>query len=508
MSLLQLLAELGVRQVSRFLAHLSAGLHRRHAPHYPVTVAPPIQADEMTNWWTSEARWYTGETPPSKRHAVVPLVDGEHFFSALAEAMSNAQDYIYVVGWCFTPHMPLQRSDHASWIESQVVNLLSEAAQRIPVRILLWSGAPAFFEPTVRTVQEMQAIVQKHGKGDLRCRLDYTATAPHCHHQKAIVIDGQIAFVGGMDITTFLGDRWDTQRHPLRLGPNWHDVQLSIRGDGVADVEENFRQRWIAATGDTDLPHRDPVCDPSWHVPIQIVRTIPAGIYAFAPDGHFGTRHAYIEAINAAHHTIYIENQYIWDTAIVQALVDAIRRPRQGAFHIVIVLPARAEDGKLDNDQHVKILRAADGSRTMVSVFSLYSSGPGAGTRPFSYRPTYVHSKVAIFDDEWAIVGSSNLNNRGLARDSELNVLIHDHNFAHELRVSLWAEHLGLSEDEVRATDPGALVANAWQPNARVNKQIMESGLGPLRGAVHEYETGRMPGTWLFEAAEALTFDL
>lgn len=86
------------------------------------------------------------------------------------------------------------------------------------------------------------------------CELDRRASLSHDHHQKAVTIDGRVAYVGGMDLCTFQGDRWDTADHELRFGPNWHDVQVLVRGEVVADAEENFCQRWNAAVGDDLAP--------------------------------------------------------------------------------------------------------------------------------------------------------------------------------------------------------------------------------------------------------------
>src|SRR5206468_2462427 len=81
------------------------------------------------------------------------------------------------------------------------------------------------------------------------------------------------------------GGRWDQPAHHPRAGPNWHDLQLRIQGEAVADVEENFRQRWTASGGGADLPRRPPRVEPDWQTPVQVVRTIPAGLYPFAPRG-------------------------------------------------------------------------------------------------------------------------------------------------------------------------------------------------------------------------------
>jgi phosphatidylserine/phosphatidylglycerophosphate/cardiolipin synthase-like enzyme len=475
---------------------------RRSAAH----VASNRSAREAT-WWGSEPIWYPGGTPPRQHNRVTPLVDGERYFAALAAALAQAQEYVYVVGWCVTPHIPLGRGDPDEIIQKRLCALLDDVARRGTVRFLVWSGSPFLLQPTVSTTRAAQQLLDREISGDFQCRLDETARFGHSHHQKAIVIDGQVAFVGGMDLTTFHGDRWDTNAHPLRVGPNWHDVQLQLQGEAVADVEQNFRQRWLAVGGDKALPHREPVVDPAWQTPAQIVRTIPSGRYDFSPLGEFGIHHAYTQLLRRARRLIYLESQYLWSHDVMDALIAAMNAPRSEPLRIVIVLPAYAYDGKWDNDHHVKVLRALDRGRGIVSVYSLYSSGVDIGTRPFIYRPTYVHAKVAIVDDEWLTVGSANLNARGMVTDSEINALVHDPAVARQLRIDLWAEHLGLPRDEVERADPIALVDDVWTQRGAESVAIVQQASRPLRCAIHDYLVGRMPGVQLLEQIEAQTFD-
>src|SRR6185312_11149058 len=173
-------------------------------------------------------------------------------------------------------------------------------------------------------------------------------------------------------------------------------VQVRIRGEAVADVEHNFRQRWEASGGDTNLPHREPITDPGWSTPAQIVRTIPAETYQFAPQGEHGIFHAYMTALRQARRLIYLENQYLWSPEVVEALKDVMEQPHTEPFRIVVVLPARAYSGKWDNDHHVKELREADRGRGIISFYCPYASGPASGSHAFSYRAIYVHAKVAI----------------------------------------------------------------------------------------------------------------
>ena len=458
-------------------------------------------------WWGAEPRWFPAGTPPRLHNRVTPLIDGASYFAALHRALAEAQHYAYIIGWCLTPYIPIARADGAALRETRLLPLLAQVAQHVPVRILLWAGAPVLFQPSTRYAEEVQATIERAG-GLLQCRLDRSAHFTHCHHQKAIVVDGRVAFLGGMDLTSYTADRWDTPAHPLRAGQNWHDAQLQIEGEAVADVEQNFRQRWEATTGDAGLPHQAPPCDPAWRQPVQVLRTIPARTYAFAPDGEFGILHWYGQALRRAQRLIYLENQYLWSPHIMRALLAALEAPRPAPFRIVLVLPAFAGDGRWDNDKHVDQLRKADRGRGIVSIYALFASGPNAGARAFSYRSIYVHAKLAIIDDEWLVAGSANLNNRGLITDGEMDAAVLDPALARQMRIRLWAEHLGMSEAAVAARDPVDLVDHEWAPRAAANAEIIRQGVHPLIGAVHSYVVGHEAGSLLLEELQSLTFEI
>ena len=456
-------------------------------------------------------------TPPRRHNRVTPLVDGRRFLTELCAVLERAKSYVYVAGWCLTPEFPLLRSTVQETSDTRLLDLLCVAAQRVPVRILLWGGDAAILHPTRGDMETVAHSFTGHAGANLVCRLDTTAHFSHCHHQKAIVVDGQVAFVGGMDLTTYQGDRWDVPGHPLRAGPNWHDVELKLEGELVADVEDNFRQRWQGSwqSGDlpdepASLPHREPDYDHDWNMPAQVLRTIPHDVYARVPRGEFGIHHAYLAAFENARRFIYIENQYLWSPQVMDVLIAQVQRTRSEPFRLAIVLPAGAHSGKWDNDQHVQKLRTVDGGRGIVAVYSLCASGPSAGMHAFRYRPVYVHAKVAIVDDEWLTVGSANLNNRGLVTDSEINVAVQDRDLATRLRIDLWAEHLALPAIQVEQTDPIALIDQVWRDRASENAAIQrrpDRGDRPLVGGVQRYATGRVPASWFLDEAEVLTFE-
>ena len=75
----------------------------------------------------------------------------------------------------------------------------------------------------------------------IQCALDAMERPMHCHHEKTIVIDDRIAFVGGIDLTSESGDRYDSNAHPARSDVGWHDASARIEGPAVGDVAEHFR---------------------------------------------------------------------------------------------------------------------------------------------------------------------------------------------------------------------------------------------------------------------------
>ena len=103
----------------------------------------------------------------------------------------------------------------------------------------------------------------------------------YSHHEKTVVVDDRVAFVGGIDLTLDGGDPFDSPKHPSHGHPGWHDVAVRIEGPAVADVAEHFRLRWHGAS-DEWLPE-PPEQEPCGDVELQVVRTIPEGVFGALP---------------------------------------------------------------------------------------------------------------------------------------------------------------------------------------------------------------------------------
>ena len=137
--------------------------------------------------------WADGVTPPREGNSVEVLIDGAEFLPLAAEELANAESHVHVTGWYFTPELAMTRSEDPVTVR----NLLAELAERIPVRVLIWSGAPVrVFSPTRGEVRDM---VERFCRGTkIDCEFDSCVRLMHCHHEKTIVVDDKVAFVGGM----------------------------------------------------------------------------------------------------------------------------------------------------------------------------------------------------------------------------------------------------------------------------------------------------------------------
>jgi phosphatidylserine/phosphatidylglycerophosphate/cardiolipin synthase-like enzyme len=495
------------RSIARLSPVLFRPVRRLFGPAHRGRVSfdgdPNVRLAPLPAPWTDD-RWFRADFPPRAHNALTPLHDGEAYFTDLHAALLSARERVTIVNWALTPLFPLLRGDRTA--ETMLAVVLNEVSQHAEVYVLLWSGAPAFFAPTQKDAEHACQVLAERAPR-VHTALDGHAPFSHDHHQKAVTIDGRIAYVGGLDLTTYEGDRWDTHDHLVRFGPNWHDMTMRLEGEVVRDVQENFCQRWNATTGDTLSPVDGPAPNPGWEAPAQIVRTIPKGFYTFAPDGKHGIFHAICAGIRAAERYVYLENQYIWAPEIMDALCDAMRRTRDRPFRIVLLLPAHAIEGRYDNDDHVTQLREEDNGRGLFQAYSLWTGGPGSGTTGFVYRPVYVHSKTSIVDDEWFAVGSSNLNRRGIATDTEMDVQSIHPATAKALRVELWSKHLGLPPEEIARRDPIDLIDNVWPAIARQMEDAVRGSTPPPPASPRVYSTDRSVTSGLLDVVQELTLE-
>jgi len=387
------------------------------------------------------------------------IVDAADYYHLIRQSMEAAARRILIIGWDFDTRIALEprEREHGRTLGEYFLELAKANPARA-IDILKWSfGAKKqFLHPTAVWMlwrwQRTRAI---------DFRFD-SAHPPGCsHHQKIVVIDDCFGVCGGIDISTA---RWDTSCHedddPDRLLPNgraygpWHDVTMAMTGPVAAALGELGRDRWYCATS-TRL---DPVTGEDgglWpdelavqfeNVDIAIART-RAQYRSLSEIREIEA--LYLDMIAAAERFIYIENQYLTSAKIAAAI--AKRMEQDDPPEIVMVMP-RTADGWLEqmamDAARVQLARAI-AKVDREKRFRIYV--------PVTKRQEdiYVHAKVAIVDDRFLRVGSSNLNNRSLGLDSECDVVIDAALEANRdtppaiaaIRTRLLAEHLDVTED-------------------------------------------------------------
>jgi phosphatidylserine/phosphatidylglycerophosphate/cardiolipin synthase-like enzyme len=414
--------------------------------------------------------WVAGDPPPRAGNFFDLLVDGEHVFPRMMEALQAARSHVILAGWALQPGFALIRGGGERVV---LHDLLAELAERIPVRVLLWAGAPLpVFRPWRRQVTQVARQLTKDTR--IQVALDSRERPLHTHHEKVVVIDGERAFVGGLDLTDAPADRFDRSAHPYRHARGWHDVGSELRGPIVGDALEHLALRWQAVTGETIVEH--PV---SWNaatgnghragasggarhdVTLQFATTVPEHRYPGAWDGTFRILEAYLRAIRSAQRFIYLESQFLWSPEIVSALREKLIHPPTDRFRLVLLLPSRANSGEDATRGQLAVLAEADHHGERFLAATLFARTAGVTT-----APVYIHAKVGIVDDAWLTVGSANLNDHSLFNDTEVNVVTTDPGVARAARLRLWSEHLEAPEEDLRG-DPADVIDGLWRPIAR-----------------------------------------
>jgi phosphatidylserine/phosphatidylglycerophosphate/cardiolipin synthase-like enzyme len=407
--------------------------------------------------------WASGDPRPREGCSLDVVVDGAEAFPAIAEAIERARHYVRLTGWHVAPSFQLIRDEHRPVLGA----LLAEAAERIDVRVLVWAGAPVpAFHPTRKEVSEAVTMLTRRTR--IRCERDPREHPFHCHHEKTVVIDGETAFVGGIDMTDLGGDRYDTSEHPARRRLGWHDVGTRLRGPAVTDVDAHFCLRWRALTGER-LERPDPPPPAGPHT-VQVVRTVAEGMYDDLPHGEFRILESYMRALRGAQSYIYLENQFLWSPEIVRVLADKLRRPPSDDFRLVILLPSKANNGQDDTKGQLGVLAAADEGAGRLLAATIRSLSGQRDDR------LYVHAKVGIVDDRWLTVGSANLNAHSLMNDTEMNVVTDDPDLARATRLRLWSEHLEVDPATIDEEDVRSVVDQRWRPLAFEQLERLKSG--------------------------------
>ena len=247
-------------------------------------------------------------------------------------------------------------------------------------------------------------------------------------HRELLIVDGRVGFIGGAGVA----DQWFKG---VGGSPRWRDTTVRVEGEAVPNLQATFAENWLASFGELLVGevYFPPVrCEN--RVVAMVVNSTPT------PGGSTRARVLFQMLLASAKHSISITTPYFLpDKGLVGELCHAVKR----GVRVRILVPGRKAD-------HVLTRSTSRGG---------YGPLLKAGAEVFEYQASMIHAKVLVVDGLWAVVGSTNFDNRSFGINDEVNLAVRDRAVAARLerdtaddladsrRVSLneW-EHRPLSE--------------------------------------------------------------
>ena len=399
-----------------------------------------------------------------KAGRLATLNDAAAYFAALRQALLLATEQVYILGWDIHSLTRLvgpsgKADDDYPEELGAFLKALLNARPELRINILSWNF-PALY--AAEREWNSTARFTEHAPDRLRFCFDSSLPLGSAQHQKIVVIDGAIAFSGGLDLTI---RRWDTSAHkacdPLRTDPDgkpyppFHDVQCMVDGEAAASLAELAERRWQAA-GCT-VEKTAAVTGERWPASVPVrSRAMTTGIARteIATAGETGVNEVarlFAASINAADRFIYIENQFTSAIDIAHLLAQRMLDVPQ--LRVLIVTPKLHSswfESQAMQSGRGGFIEQFVTAGVMDRVRFLYPSTCDADQT----AAVMVHSKVMIVDDRFLRIGSANLNNRSMGADTECDLAFEATSQEHRdyiagIRRQLIGHFCGVDEREV-----------------------------------------------------------
>jgi phosphatidylserine/phosphatidylglycerophosphate/cardiolipin synthase-like enzyme len=419
----------------------------------------------------------------------------------MAETIESlgAGDSVFIANWQFVPTELLLTADRSGSKTKTWGDLLAgKANEGVKVRVII--AQHPLGSPFMSDLAPLDAVIATLPVPK-RDNFKYIVCAhPHAlgvHHQKFMVARkgrSTVAFCGGLDMSFNRAPqgkptpRWG-------LGFVWHDICAKLEGLIAHDLEREFVEHWnLEKDKSTVKPLAgwkafeklaqdaasgvDKAADLNKH-PLQMLRTVSLG-----PDPSNIRRddiwRGYFRLIGRATRFIYLENQYLQEPKLAEAIV---RQAESQPDLIVILMVGTGTDDRQDVDpkatglelmkQRALVDATQNAFALRLEFFKRLSVSPLTPNRLRVYTLNYsggiLHSKLILVDDEALSVGSANANPRGFFFDSELNVMLDHAETVKSFRQRLWAHNLGVAPDKAAAWSVSQFF-DRWDAVAKFNQ--------------------------------------
>lgn len=315
------------------------------------------------------------------------LIDSQENFAAWEDAIQQAQSFILIEMYIF--------ADNAFGIRMRDL-LVKRAAMGLPVYLVYdWLGSvtqhlKGFFNPLIA----VGAHVRAYNPPSLNGGISLLGR----NHRKSIIVDGQVAFVSGLCISSV----WEGNASK-GIAP-WRDTGLKIKGPLVADAIAAFNSTWEHCRGKLPAELQQVDMSSCGDVAARLIATTPETANMMRLD---------LMIASFAKERLWLTDAYFMGTGIY---MTALERAARDGVDVRLLVP-RSSDIKW----------IATVSRT------LYRPLLEAGVRVFEWNGSMIHAKTAMADRRWARIGSTNLNISSWLANRELDVAIEDENVASKL---------------------------------------------------------------------------
>jgi phospholipase D1/2 len=439
--------------------------------------------------------------------AITWLIDNAEAYRTLLAACRAARWSISITQLAFDADCVAYLPDEAEATvgenrEMRLADVLLDAVNErdVDVRILLNASL------LLDTAAPLRRHFAAAGANPARLRIRGIDRFPQLLHAKIVIVDERLAFLIG---SPFANGYWDESHHepmdarrPARElgGRPLHDLSLQLEGTSVTRLSATFAELWngadtVVSGDDTRLAVPDQAPDPDEDGAVRIVCSAPCARLPRHPAERREILPALLAGIASAERLIYIEHQYLSSIAVIDALAAVLaRRP---ALEVIIVLNQNPDVTAYRGWQNRRLAASGLFDHARVGLFSLWTVAPGEGTGAGVINQVFVHSKVVIVDDRWAMVGSANLDGVSLetygddfsgrlgqrvfrgVRNFDVAAILErgaeERDSASatavlELRTALWREHLDAPDLDAGAQPHVGWLAD-WTNRARRNAE-------------------------------------
>ncbi|HTU68538.1 MAG TPA: phospholipase D-like domain-containing protein [Steroidobacteraceae bacterium] len=340
-----------------------------------------------------------GAPPLLTGNAVDLLIDGPSTYRAMFASIEKARDYVFVESFIF---------EDAVEGEHRLSAVLADAAKRGVKIFVLYDAVGSLGTEAVFLDGLTQAGIQLCVFNPINPLDDRFSSLNQRDHRKIVVVDGDVAFAGGMNFSrAYRLTSAQVRRRQLdekeALASGWRDTHVSIRGTGAAELERHFRESWTKVKCPTGLPATHGAPRREGNTLVQVVAGTPADttniLYA-----------TMLSVITYAQRSIDITMAYfVPDDALEKALMDAARR----GVKVRIILPSYS-----------------DFSGVFYAGRAHYKELLEAGVELYELEKAFLHSKSIVVDGVWSSVGSTNFDWRSFVHNDEISVCVIDTGFA------------------------------------------------------------------------------